>query len=187
MATDDPFTGLEVDTTAEAKPRPSVDYKNVYTPDTKIKDILDSMGVYDQNVINTQRAREALASKLVEIASDIDLNEHNAEMFQAKLEAINTAKNLLNDLDKAAKDHVTVKLKQKDTETNATAGINIAEFLTKIKMTDNISSGTVVQTKDQIEKALDKQFEERGTVVLDTELEMGGNMLPKEQKEESNK
>jgi thiamine pyrophosphate-dependent acetolactate synthase large subunit-like protein len=54
-------------------------------------------------------------------------------------------------------------------------------------MTDNISSGTVVQTKDQIEKALDKQFEERGTVVLDTELEMGGNMLPKEQKEESNK
>lgn len=98
-----------------------------------------------------------------------------------------TAKNLLNDLDKAAKDHVTVKLKQKDTETNAAAGINIAEFLTKIKMTDNISGGTVVQTKDQIEKALDKQFEERGTVVLDTELEMGGNMLPKEQKEASNK
>jgi len=128
-----------------------------------------------------------LAAKLVEIASDIDLNEHNAEMFQAKLEAINTAKNLLNDLDKAAKDHVTVKLKQKDTETNATAGINIAEFLTKIKMTDNMNSGTAVQTKEQIEKALDQQFEDRGTVVLDSELEMGGNMLPPVNNDTDNK
>ena len=187
MAVEDPFAGLEVDTTTESKPHAAVDYKKVYTPDTKIKDILDSMGVYDRNVINTQRAREALAAKLVEIASDIDLNEHNAEMFQAKLEAINTAKNLLNDLDKAAKDHVTVKLKQKDTETNATAGINIAEFLTKIKMTDNMNSGTAVQTKEQIEKALDQQFEDRGTVVLDSELEMGGNMLPPVNNDTDNK
>ena len=187
MAVEDPFAGLEVDTTVKSKPHTSVEYKKVYTPDTKIKDILDSMGVYDRNVINTQRAREALAAKLVEIASDIDLNEHNAEMFQAKLEAINTAKNLLNDLDKAAKDHVTVKLKQKDTETNATAGINIAEFLTKIKMTDNMNSGTAVQTKEQIEKALDQQFEDRGTVVLDSELEMGGNMLPPVNNDTDNK
>lgn len=183
MENKDPFAGLEADGTIVTKAPISVQYDNVYNSDTSIQSIVDSMNVYDKNVINTQRAREALATRLVEVAADIDLDESNAEMFQAKLEAINTAKNLLNDLDKAARDHVTTKLKQKDTDTNAAAGVNIAEFLSKIKLTNDISNGTAVQTTDQIEQHLNQQFEDTGVIVLDSELEMGGNMLPPERKD----
>ena len=50
-----------------------------------------------------------------------------------------------------------------------------------------MNSGTAIQTKEQIEKALDQQFEDRGTVVLDSELEMGGNMLPPVNNDTDNK
>lgn len=164
-----------------------VNFATSYDPSVTIKEALDSMNIYDQVTINTQRHREELAKKVLTEAMHADLDETDSELLQAKLAIVNAARSVLNDIDKAAKDHVSTKLKKKDTENAAAANINMAAFLAKIQTTAgtmNTSGSIVLQSEQEIEAALEKKFDDDGVIVLDTELEMGDNQIPATKTEE---
>ena len=178
----DPFnnvSGLVVSDTSTKNT--SVEYSTAYDPNLKINSIIESMNVYDRNHINTQIMREKLANKLMNAAMTANLDEGDPEALDVNLHIMMEARSILNDLDKAAKDNVAVKLKKKDTENAEASNINMAEFLSKIKIADisQMDSGTiVVQSPSDISAELDRLEKERGVVILDTELEEGNNMLP---------
>lgn len=158
----------------------NVEYPTAYSPSVQINSILESMNVYDKNHINTQIMREKLAAKLMNAAMNADLDEPDAEVKDVNLHLLMEARSILNDLDKAAKDNVAVKLKKKDTENAEASNINMAEFLAKIKLTDikQFDTGTVVQSADEISRSLDMLAEKDKIEILDTEMETEGMMLP---------
>lgn len=158
----------------------NVEYPTAYSPSVQINSILESMNVYDKNHINTQIMREKLAAKIMNAAMNADLDEPDAEVKDVNLHLLMEARSILNDLDKAAKDNVAVKLKKKDTENAEASNINMAEFLAKIKLTDikQFDTGTVVQSADEISRSLDMLAEKDKIEILDTEMETEGTMLP---------
>lgn len=178
----DPFnnvSGLVVSDTSTKNT--SVEYSTAYDPNLKINSIIESMNVYDRNHINTQIMREKLANKLMNAAMTANLDEGDPEALDVNLHIMMEARSILNDLDKAAKDNVAVKLKKKDTENAEASNINMAEFLSKIKIADisQMGNGTIVaQSPSDISAELDRLEKEKGVVILDTELEEGNNMLP---------
>ena len=149
----------------------NVEYPTAYSPSVQINSILESMNVYDKNHINTQIMREKLAAKLMDAAMNADLDEPDAEVKDVNLHLLMEARSILNDLDKAAKDNVAVKLKKKDTENAEASNINMAEFLAKIKLTDikQFDTGTVVQSADEISRSLDMLAETEGTMLPEVE------------------
>lgn len=181
-------TNFQIDGLDTIVPKQSVkvEYTPVYSPETNIKDIVKSMDTFDRATVNTQRMREMLADKLMNTAMNLDLSDiTDADTSAAMTGIVNAARSVLNDIDKSAKDHVSTKLKQKDTETSA-AAVDIASFLSKVKTTfEPTESGNVtVPTKADVDKILDEKMKEDGTVILDTELELGGGMLPQKKSEE---
>lgn len=182
----DPFnnvSGLEINE-PEIKST-NVEYPTAYSPNIQINNILESMNVYDKNHINTQIMREKLANKLINAAMTTNLDEGDPEALDVNLHIMMEARSILNDLDKAAKDNVAIKLKKKDTENAEASNINMAEFLSKIKLSDmkQFDQGTMVQTPDEISRNIDKIEKDAGIVILETELETGGNMLPSKPEE----
>lgn len=182
----DPFnnvSGLEINE-SEIKST-NVEYPTAYSPDIQINNILESMNVYDKNHINTQIMREKLANKLINAAMTTNLDEGDPEALDVNLHIMMEARSILNDLDKAAKDNVAIKLKKKDTENAEASNINMAEFLSKIKLSDmkQFDQGTMVQTAEEISRNIDKIEKDAGIVILETELETGGNMLPSKPEE----
>ena len=180
----DPFLVIDgnpaVNDNNTAQVNANVDYPTAYSPSVQINSILESMNVYDRNHINTQIMREKLAAKLMDAAMNADLDEPDAEVKDVNLHLLMEARSILNDLDKAAKDNVAVKLKKKDTENAEASNINMAEFLAKIKLTDikQFDTGTVVQSADEISRSLDMLAEKDKIEILDTEMETEGMMLP---------
>ena len=180
----DPFLVIDgnpaVNDNNTAQVNANVDYPTAYSPSVQINSILESMNVYDKNHINTQIMREKLAAKLMDAAMNADLDEPDAEVKDVNLHLLMEARSILNDLDKAAKDNVAVKLKKKDTENAEASNINMAEFLAKIKLTDikQFDTGTVVQSADEISRSLDMLAEKDKIEILDTEMETEGMMLP---------
>ena len=180
----DPFLVIDgnpaVNDNNTAQVNANVDYPTAYSPSVQINSILESMNVYDKNHINTQIMREKLAAKLMNAAMNADLDEPDAEVKDVNLHLLMEARSILNDLDKAAKDNVAVKLKKKDTENAEASNINMAEFLAKIKLTDikQFDTGTVVQSADEISRSLDMLAEKDKIEILDTEMETEGTMLP---------
>lgn len=88
-----------------------------------------------------------------------NLDEGDPEALDVNLHIMMEARSILNDLDKAAKDNVAVKLKKKDTENAEASNINMAEFLSKIKIADisQMDSGTIVaQSPSDISAELDR-------------------------------
>ena len=180
----DPFLVIDgnpaVNDNNTAQVNTNVEYPTAYSPSVQINSILESMNVYDKNHINTQIMREKLAAKLMNAAMNADLDEPDAEVKDVNLHLLMEARSILNDLDKAAKDNVAVKLKKKDTENAEASNINMAEFLAKIKLTDikQFDTGTVVQSADEISRSLDMLVEKDKIEILDTEMETEGTMLP---------
>ena len=180
----DPFLVIDgnpaVNDNNTAQVNANVEYPTAYSPSVQINSILESMNVYDRNHINTQIMREKLAAKIMNAAMNVDLDEPDAEAKDVNLHLVMEARSILNDLDKAAKDNVAVKLKKKDTENAEASNINMAEFLAKIKLTDikQFDTGTVVQSADEINRSLDMLAEKDKIEILDTEMETEGTMLP---------
>ena len=110
----------------------------------------------------------------VDASSDPDL-------VASQSRVIEQARQLLNDIDSSAKNHVNVKLKKSDIENNHQSNMEIAKLLQKIKidvMNPNDPNRPLVQSEEELNKLLDKKCEENGCVVLDTELGMEDRQLP---------
>ena len=93
---------------------------------------------------------------------------------------------LLNDIDNSDKNMVSSRLKLKDIETNSKRNeTNAAEFLSQMRKLINEGKGLnnieITQpTAEEIDSKMDEVTESNDLKILDTELSMGGTMLPKE-------
>ena len=169
----DPFAGFEAPI-----PQPTINeeemvtqYCKAYSQDDKIDTLSASMAKYDDTNVNVQVIRQKLANKLLSDVMKMDLSvvaSTDPDLFAAQAKMISEARGLLK------------KLKHKDSETQASVAFNAAELLSKIKLSvaGDASGSLVVDNSDEIEDLIAKQFDDPDSLVLDTELEMGGNMLP---------
>lgn len=163
------------------------EFCNSYKQNDNVESLTDSMNKYDATVVNTQIIRQKLTNKLLTDVMRMDLSEaaKDADLFAAHAKMISETRGLLNDIDNSSRNHTAVKLKHKDTESQASMAFSAAELLSKIKANDIQTSGTAfVDNSTELEKLIENQFDDPGTVVLDTELEVGTSMLPKQNKEE---
>ena len=147
----------------------------------------DSMRNLDTAVLETQEVRRALLNKFLPEVLSLDMKvnaETDPDQYASQTRLIEQTRQLLNDIDNSAKNHVAAKLKQKDLDNQAEASINIAELLKEVKINqgwgnDNLCSPAF--KSEELDDLLDEKCDEAGCVVLDTELEMGTNNLPKEE------
>ena len=143
-----------------------------------------SMLEFDHATNETQELRRALVAKLMPAVMKLDLNVDSSsdpDLVASQSRVIEQARQLLNDIDSSAKNHVNVKLKKSDIENNHQSNMEIAKLLQKIKidvMNPNDPNRPLVQSEEELDKLLDKKCEENGCVVLDTELGMEDRHLP---------
>ena len=80
-----------------------------------------SMLEYDHATNETQELRRALVAKLMPAVMKLDLNvdaSSDPDLVASQSRVIEQARQLLNDIDSSAKNHVNVKLKKSDIENN---------------------------------------------------------------------
>ena len=166
----------ETPVSPEKRALPTIDFKDM------AKTIQDTMDNLDVTTATTQEIRKQLLARFLPDVLNLDMKVDpgtDPDLYASQARFLSEFKGLLNDVDTASRQHASTKLKQKDTETQAQAGFNVAEFLSKIKLTGGVptSSGTI-ETTAEIDEKLEQRFAETGCVVLDTELTQGENMLP---------
>ena len=144
--------------------------------------LADSLRIYDHTTQTTQDIRHQLVAKLLPVVTQMDLRVDRStdpDLYQAQARMISETRSLLNDMDTSDRNNAAMKLKQKDTEINASNTINAAEFLAAIKLTGGVPiSDHPPMSPTEVDTLLEKQFTEQGCFVLETELEAGQNQLP---------
>lgn len=151
--------------------------------------IEEAMLNMDSTVMQTQDIRNQLIVKLLPdiLAMDTKIDRtSDPDLVASQARMISEMRGLLNDRDNASKNHLSLKLKQKDIETQSQISFSAAEFLATIKRNEEmpLKNETFPMSEQQIADLIDSQFKEQGCVVLDTELEEGSNMLPEKKEEE---
>lgn len=137
------------------------------------------------NVSNlTKNVRMQLLAKLTPtiMSMDIDLSGDDIEEIEAKARTISEYRALINDLDSSAKNVLGAKLKLHGIESqNASSKVVAAALLSQINANLNAFTGRTNTSADldDADALLEQRAEKENLVVLDTELEVGGHMLPK--------
>ena len=152
--------------------------------DQAVASLTETMRNYDYTVTSTQELRQSLINKIVPAALELDLKVDmgtDPDVYASQVRLIEQARQLLNDREKSAKDHVTTKLKKSDLDQQKQSNLEIAKLLQQIKL-DSWSvqdpNKPLVQTEEELAAALDQKCAEKGCKVLDTELAKGEGMLP---------
>lgn len=146
--------------------------------------LADSMLAYDNTTLETQEMRRAMVSKLMPAILKIDLNiddTTDADLLASKSRFIEQGRQLLNDLDSAAKNQVNIKLKKSDLEQQKQSNLEIAKLLQQVKLDAwkvNDPNTPVVQNETELAEALETKCTEAGCVVLDSELDKEDRRLP---------
>lgn len=149
-----------------------------------ISSLIDSMANYDSITIQTQDIRQQLVTKLLPeiVKADLSVTKlTDPELYAAQSKMLSEMRGLLTDMDTAARNHTSIKLKKTETEINANIAFSAADFLSQIKLNQgNIfdTGSHVAQSKEEIDALIEKQFEDNGSIVLDSELESGELQLP---------
>ena len=134
---------------------------------------------------NMQDIRKQLIAHIYPSILNMELDPNKSddpEMYNAQARMIAEARQLLSDVETAQARLVTTKQKMKDGEVYAkTQQLNAAAFLASIKMTDLPNNGSVTIDPAAISEQIDKRYSDGDFVIPDTELEVGGSMLPKKQ------
>ena len=152
----------------------------------------DSMLHFDDTTRSTQEIRRALVNKFLPDVMNLDMRVDRGtdpDLYQSQARFISEMRQLLNDLDSTAKNHVNVKLKRTDMEQQHANSIDPAAILAAIKLNQplqvNVTATVPQPSKEEITEKLEKQMQAAGDQILDTELEIGGNQLPVEENEET--
>lgn len=148
-----------------------------------ISDLLGSMKNYDETTEYTQAMRKALIERYTPDVLKLDMSVNKGtdpELYASQTRFFSEYNNLLNHYDTAARNHTSVKLKNREIENTANIAFSAAEFLSKIKLTDkdNVPGSPCLQSKEEVDALISKQFEESGSIILDSELEEGNIQLP---------
>lgn len=154
-----------------------------------ISDLLGSMKNYDEVTEKTNNIREQLIAKLLPEVMKMDLSvtkATDADLYASQSKMISEMRFLLSDLDNSTRNHVATKLKNKEIESGANIAFSAAEFLSKIKLTDkdNTPGSPCLQSKEEVDALIEKQFEDSGSVILDSELEDSRIQLPSHNEDE---
>lgn len=152
----------------------------------------DSMLHFDDTTRSTQEIRRALVNKFLPDVMNLDMRVDRGtdpDLYQGQARFISEMRQLLNDLDSTAKNHVNVKLKRTDMEQQHANSIDPAAILAAIKLNQplqvNVTATVPQPSKEEITEKLEKQMQAAGDQILDTELEIGGNQLPVEENDET--
>ena len=152
----------------------------------------DSMLHFDDTTRSTQEIRRALVNKFLPDVMNLDMRVGRGtdpDLYQGQARFISEMRQLLNDLDSTAKNHVNVKLKRTDMEQQHANSIDPAAILAAIKLNQplqvNVTTTVPQPSKEEITEKLEKQMQAAGDQILDTELEIGGNQLPVEENDET--
>lgn len=149
-----------------------------------VQSLTESMLTYDYTVASTQELRQSLINKIVPAALELDLKVDpgtDPDVYASQVRLIEQARQLLNDREKSAKDHVTTKLKKSDLDQQKQSNLEVAKLLQQIKLDSwavQDPNRPLVQTEEELAEALDQKCAEKGCTVLDTELTKGEGMLP---------
>lgn len=187
---EDPFKDLELPPVVQpqAEPLPSiVSVEN--SINEAVSTLQASMERYDAAVTDTLATRQLLSNKFLGDILSLDMKDDpkaDALMYQAKSKFIAEYRGLLNDIDNANRNHVGIKLKQKDLDNQQQANINAAELLRQVKLLGNIQTTEIdtATANAQAEEKLEDIFEQNHMEVLDTEIVQGNGNLPELKTEE---
>lgn len=187
---EDPFKDLELPPVVQpqAEPLPSiVSVEN--SINEAVSTLQASMERYDAAVTDTLATRQLLSNKFLGDILSLDMKDDpkaDALMYQAKSKFIAEYRGLLNDIDNANRNHVGIKLKQKDLDNQQQANINAAELLRQVKLLGNIQTTEIdtAAANAQAEEKLEDIFEQNHMEVLDTEIVQGNSNLPELKTEE---
>lgn len=176
----DPYANLVHDEVEDDSPTVVDDDQQLTEPVSLEQSMLDL-----DNISNlTKNMRMQLLAKLTPtvMSMDMDLDHDDLELVEAKARAISEYRALVNDLDSSAKNVLGAKLKLHGIESqNASSKVVAAVLLSQINASLNASTGRTNTSTDldDADALLEQRAEKENLVVLDTELEVGGHMLPK--------
>lgn len=156
---------------------------------TQLSTLNESMDAYDELTSTTQTLRRVMLDKFLPDALNLDMSVNantDALMYKSQAAFVAEVRQLLNDVDASAKNHVSIKLKRVDLEQQQANHIDPAELLKAIKLTRPIQVNITSPqpSVEEIETKLEERLAAAGGEILDTELELGGNQLPVQTTEE---
>lgn len=170
--------------------------------DTEVKDnfkevdvedysLEQSMREYDQTTKDTQSFRRQVLDDMKNSMSIMRVTiEDGDKMITAKLSYLSQLRELLNDIDNAARNNTTIKLKKSAIEEQHQSNINVVEILSKISLNNQASwaAGDVNHPVYKDEQALAQALANATSneVISDAELEMSDGMLPRPKEKDEN-
>lgn len=187
---EDPFKDLELPPVVQPQAEPLPSIASVENSiNEAVTTLQASMERYDAAVTDTLATRQLLSNKFLGDILSLDMKDDpkaDALMYQAKSKFIAEYRGLLNDIDNANRNHVGIKLKQKDLDNQQQANINAAELLRQVKLLGNIQTTEIdtAAANAQAEEKLEDIFEQNHMEVLDTEIVQGNGNLPELKTEE---
>ena len=151
-----------------------------------LKSLEDTMLHLDNSTSTTQSVRNQMLKKLLPVVDNLDIETGLAsdpDLLQAQSRLVSEVRGLLNDIDSSAKSQVSIKLKKSDLDTQKQSSINAAEILSQLRLTNDlivkqVAGNPALPSKEEIEQHLEKEFASSELDIPDTELEVGGSMLP---------
>lgn len=181
--------GIEGDETPLETPTPEEERRCSFTlpPEQDyLKSLEESMLGMDNSTTTTQSVRNQMLKKLLPVVDALDMETGLAadpDLLQAQSRLLSEVRGLLNDIDSSAKSQVSMKLKKSDLDTQKQSSINAAEILAQLRLTNDlvikqVAAKTSQPTKEEIEQHLEEAYSSSELDISDTELEVGGSMLP---------
>lgn len=136
----------------------------------------------------TQSRRQKLIAKMEDAIDKMDMvinNNSDPDMVQSQARVLEQYRQMLNDVEASERNLINTKLKKKDSDISSTQAGQLSEFLKTIKFSNGVPmQDRPVLSAEEMNKLIDSQFEERGCVVVESELEDTDRQLPKKKTEE---
>lgn len=161
---------------------PSTPVHTEIVEDDSLDTLENALKHYDNVTNNTAKVRNVLMGKILPAVMDLDLKVDSGtdpDVYAAQTRLVGEMRQLLNDMDSSAQKHAAIKLKRKDQDIDKANAINGAELLKHIKLSAGfpVCEAPALE-QHEIDAAINKQFEDSGAQVLDTELIQGDGRLP---------
>lgn len=142
----------------------------------------NNLEIYERSVQDMQEKRKQVMTRMEEAFDPLYFlpsANSDPDIGVIKTKFLEQYRQMLNDYEASERNLINTKLKKKDTDSSSLQAGNFADFLKSIKFSNGVPMEEHTKlTQEELNKIMDKQFEERGCVVLDTELEESDRHLP---------
>ena len=137
---------------------------------------------YETRSEDAQTRRQKIIAKMERALDSMDFeitDKSDPDLLQSKARMLEQYRQMLNDVEASERNVINTKLKKKDTETSSIQASQLTDFLKTIKFSNGVPmEDRPVMSQDELERLMKQQFEERGCVVVETELEQTSQQLP---------